>query len=171
MKRNRLLLSLVAMFILAAIIVINPIQSLAATDSEIAKVITVAPFTPLTKNNTPPKGEISSDPNYSEGFVLTKSILSGGCGISKLSSNSCGISGYTTCSPADPAVRVTLMLQVYYDYSWHNLEATSKAVTGTRVDLSKNYIVTSGYYYRVSATHQISDGSVETSQTSGLLIN
>ena len=123
------------------------------------------------KNDILPADEISGDPNYSEGFVMTRSSVAGFCSISKLSSSSLSISGYTTCSPSDPAVKITLKLQAYYDGAWHTMDTISKQQNGTRVDLSQAYTVTSGYYYRAYAIHSIADGTTTYSYTNGLLID
>lgn len=152
-----------------------PVCSLAAETIESAQVPSSA------SASTPNNSEISEDPNYSEGssghssssgiiVYAAGSSVSGGCSITKLSSSSVRISGYSVTSPTDPGLKVTLQLQAYYDGGWHTLKTSTKSVSGTRVDLSKTYDVTSGYYYRVLATHALADGTSSASQTNSVLV-
>jgi hypothetical protein len=161
-KYSKLLLTVLAIVCLLAVF---PLQGLAAGTENAA-----APQTSDNSSITPPSNEISSDPDYSEGVVLTRSTVSGGCSITRLSSSSVNISGYTICSPSDPAVQIVLNLQAYYDGAWHTLASKSKSQSGTRVDLSQNYNVTSGYYYRVYAMHSIADGSTSYSYTNSIYV-
>jgi hypothetical protein len=124
-----------------------------------------------TCNNIPPADEISSDTDYSEGFVMTRSTVGGYCSIAKRSSSSVEISGTTTCSPSAPGVKISLKLQAYYAGAWHTLATKIKVESGTSVSLSQTYNVTTGYYYRVYATHSISDGSTTYSNSNGILVN
>jgi len=153
MKKNTSFLLLMIMFIVFVI----PGQSFASNIGGI-------------ENNTPPSSQISSIPNYSAGFVIL-STIGGSCSISKLSSSSVEISGTTTCSPASPAVTITLKLQAYYNGDWQTLASISKTESGTSVSLSRTYSVTPGYYYRVYATHSVADGSKTYSYSNSILIN
>lgn len=165
MRKNHFIIVLIILTIMTMVIL--PAQAFAAD-----KIIQI-PVSESTniKNNTPPVDGVSDDLYYSEGFVITRSSVAGFCSISKLSSTSLSISGYTTCSPSDPAIKITLKLQAYYDGAWHTMDTISKQQSGTRVDLSQTYTVTSGYYYRTYAIHSIADGTTTSSYTNGLLIN
>ncbi|MHB1314209.1 MAG: hypothetical protein ACYCX2_01840 [Christensenellales bacterium] len=158
MKRNGLLFKM-ALVILVTLFCLSPLQSFAATADRIDEALVVVTVNPKTKDNTPPKEDISEDPNYGEGFSMEKTTVSGGCGITKNSSSSCTTSGYTSCFPSDPAVRVTLILQAYYDDAWHSLDSVFKSVSGTFVSESQGYSVTPGYYYRTRAIHSVADGT------------
>ena len=158
---------LVSMFILFSF----PVCSLAAEKTPTIQI-------PESVTDTiPDNSEISDNPNYAEGtsssfgtnmmIMAAGSSVSGGCSITKLSSSSVQISGYSITSPSDSGLKVTLQLQ-YYDEGWHTLVSTNKSVSGTRVDLTKTYTVTTGYYYRVYATHSLSNGTTSTSQTNGI---
>lgn len=150
--------AVVLIFIIAILMTVFPIQSFAADDTK------------TVLNNTPSSDEISTDPNYSEGFVTTRSTVSGGCSITKVSSSSLFIAGYTICSPSSPAVCVTLKLQAYYSGAWHTLASISKQQSGTRVDLSQGYSVTTGFYYRTYASHTTPGGNAAFSCTNAILI-
>jgi len=132
-------------------------------------------------DTVPDDSEISDNLDYSAGTSGTLnartlivyaagSSVSGGCSITKLSSSSVQISGYSVTSPSDPLLTITLQLQAYYNGGWHTMAAPSKSVSGTRVDLSKTYNVSSGYYYRVSATHALADGTSSTSRTNSIYV-
>jgi len=126
----------------------------------------------------PPDSDISSDPNYSEGqtsslrlmALASSTSVSGGCSISKNSATKVTISGYSVCTSSDPALSVSLTLQAYYSGAWHNMGTKVKSVSGTRVDLSATYNVSSGYYYRVIARHSLASGTSSTSQTSSIWV-
>lgn len=155
-KRRRIMFILLIVLLLCAI----PTQGLASQQlplSSSSRIIDV-----------PPKDEISENASYSEAFVLTRSGLSGGCSISG-SSNSVIISGHTSCAPANPAVKITLRLQMYYNGSWVTLASPSKQLSGTYVYLSKKFGAASGYYYRVYAIHSIS-GTTATSVSRAIFI-
>lgn len=132
-------------------------------------------------DNVPPSSDISDNPNYSEGITsamhwnctesLATSLVNGGCSITKLSSTKIKMSGYSTCTPSNPGLSVALSLQAYYNGAWHTLKTKVNTVSGTRVDLSQDYIVTSGYYYRVRGYHSLADGTSTTSYTSSILVN
>jgi hypothetical protein len=132
-----------------------------------------------TSDNIPPQSDISDDLGYSEGFasamqctesLLTRGLVNGGCSITKLSSTKLRVTGFSTCSSSNPALSVALSLQAYYNGAWHTLKTKVSTISGTRVDLSQNYIVTSGYYYRVRGYHSLADGTSTTSSTSGILV-
>ena len=152
-----------------------PVCSLAAEESETVQVPDSATAT------VPDSSEISSNLDYSEGttginsiftmsLASTSSSVSGGCSITKVSSSQVMIRGYSVTSPSNPALKVSLQLQAYYSGSWHTLVTTVKSVTGTRVELTKTYNVTSGYYYRVVAIHSLANGTSTTSRTGGILV-
>jgi hypothetical protein len=126
---------------------------------------------PKSSYNTPPKSEISVSSIYSQGIADAKGSVNGTCSISKLSSSSLSIAGITTSSASDPAVKITLQLQAYYDGAWHAMKGVSKSKSGTTVSLSQAYNVTSGYYYRTYAIHSISDGTSAYSFSGSILIN
>ena len=125
----------------------------------------------------PPDSDISSNPNYSEGQTVSMSNMllrsstsvSGGCSITENSSTQVTITGYSVCTPSDTALTVSLTLQSYYNGAWHNMGTKVKSVSGTRVDLSATYNVSSGYYYRVTASHLTSSAS-SASQSSSILV-
>lgn len=120
---------------------------------------------------TPPKSEISEDPYYSEGFSeQSRSTVTGGCTITKLSSSSVRMSGYSSTPTSDPKLKITLRLQAYYNGTWNTLSTKSKTESGTYVSLSQSYDVTPGYYYRTYAVHSLEDGTYTTSQTSGVYV-
>lgn len=134
-----------------------------------------------TNNITPPASEISEDPQYAEGFssnlltpggpmLASSTTVSGGCSITKVSSTSVTISGYSTCSASNPALSVSLSLQAYYSGSWHTLATKVRTVSGTYVSTSQGYTVTSGYYYRTYAMHWLSDGTLTTSRTGSIWV-
>lgn len=144
-----------------------PLQVLAANES----IILQPKMTSSNdSDNIPLEDEISSDPNYSEGFTMTRSSLYGKCFIQKLSSHSLKVSGYTHCMLSNSCISIKLKLQAYYDGSWHTLKMKSNSKIGTRVDLSQVYNVTSGFYYRVLAIHSNQDGTVNYTQTKGILV-
>lgn len=169
------LFRLVTVLVCTMILLAYPICSLAADEVETVQVPADA------TSSIPDSSEISDNPHYSEGTATSYdypfmgvyaagSSVSGGCSITKLSSTSVKISGHSITSPSDPGLKVTLKLQAYYDDAWHTLATTTKTESGTRVDLSKTYNVTSGYYYRVSATHALADGTSSTSQTNSFYV-
>ncbi len=146
-----------------------------------AEEITTVQIPDSVTDTVPDVSEISDNPDYSEGTTGIQKALpagiraaggsvSGGCSITRLSSSSVQISGYSVTSPADPALEITLQLQAYYNGGWHTLATTVKSVYGTRVDLTKTYNVTSGYYYRVYAIHSLADGTSSTSRTSSIWV-
>ena len=167
---------LIGMFILFSF----PVSSLAAENIPTVQI-------PESVTDTiPDASEICDDPNYSEGTsssvnpmnsansrlmtVMSSNTVSGGCSILKLTSTSVQISGYSTATLSDPGLKVTLQLQAYYNGAWHTLASTQKRTSGTQVELTKTYNVTSGYYYRVLATHSLSDGTSSTSRASSIYI-
>lgn len=124
----------------------------------------------------PPDSDISSDPSFSEGqtgsmrMMAKSTSVSGGCSITKNSSTKVTITGYSVCTSSDPALTVSLTLQAYYNGAWHNMGTKVKSVSGTRVDLSATYNVSSGYYYRVTARHSLASGTSSASQTSSIWV-
>lgn len=126
----------------------------------------------------PPDSDISSDPNYSEGqnsFLMMMALasstsVSGGCSITKNSSTQVTIAGYSICTSSDPALKISLTLQAYYNGAWHNTGTKVKSISGTRVDLSATYNVSSGYYYRVTASHSLASGTSSASLTSSIWV-
>ena len=143
-----------------------------------ADVVEAVEVPPDVTDTVPQQSEISSNPDFSQGFTniggimtMYSSTVSGGCSITKKSSTSVVISGYSVCSQSDPAIGVVLTLQAYYDGAWHNMATKSKTQPGTRVDLSATYNVTSGYYYRVSAFHSLASGVSSTSRSNSILVN
>lgn len=162
-KLQRILAILTVLVLMA-----TPLQAL-ATD----ELIIQEPEMTSSKNsdNIPPKDEISSDSNYSEGCTMTRSTLYGKCFIKKLSSTSLKASGYTTYNTAGSDVTITIKLQAYYKGAWHTLKTKFNHKVGTRVDISQQYNVTSGFYYRVIATHSAANGNAYYSNTKGILIN
>ena len=166
------------MFIAALVLTLSfPLSALAA--DETPEVVIPDNVT----NIVPPPSDISDDPNYGESpsvagrismfslrLASSNNSVDGGCSISKLSSSSVNVSGYSACSSSDPAIKVTLMLQAYYDDSWHTLATKSYSTAGTSVSLSQNYNVTSGYYYRVKSYHSIADGTGKTKYSTSILV-
>lgn len=126
----------------------------------------------------PPDSDISFDPDYSEGQTVSMSNMllrsstsvSGGYSITENSSTQVTIAGYSVCTSSDPALTVSLTLQSYYNGAWHNMGTKVKSISGTRVDLSATYNVSSGYYYRVTARHSVSSGTSSASQTSSIYV-
>ena len=175
MKSRNKFLSIIGILVCMFILFSFPICSLAAEDIPTVQI-------PDSVTDTIPDAfEISDNPNDSIGISSTLSTrtmsiyaagssVSGGCRITKLSSSSVQISGYSVTAPSDPGLKVTLQLQVYYDGRWHTSSSSYKSVSGTRVDLTRTYNVTSGYYYRVSATHALADGTSSTSRTNSIFV-
>jgi hypothetical protein len=130
---------------------------------------------------TPPAQDISSNPDFASGvtsntILYNRSLLasggeiSGGCSITMKSTTSVTIEGHSEYTVSDPALRITLHLQAYYNGAWHTLATTTKAISGTSVSLSQGYTVTSGYYYRTYARHSTADGASKTSYTSSIYV-
>lgn len=130
---------------------------------------------------TPPASDISSNPDYASGvssntlfgrraMLDSSGDLTGSCSIRKNSSTSVTISGYSNYTVSDPALRITLYLQAYYNGAWHTLATDTKSVTGTSVNLSQGYTVSSGYYYRTYAYHSTADGTSKTSHTPSIYV-
>jgi hypothetical protein len=130
---------------------------------------------------TPPAQDISSNPDFASGtsnntffynrvLLASNGEITGGCSIRKNSSTSVTIAGHSEYTVSDPAVRITLYLQAYYDGAWHTLATTTKSVSGRSVSLSQGYTVTSGYYYRTYAYHSTADGASKTSHTSSIYV-
>ncbi len=119
----------------------------------------------------PPSKDICASPDESENAALSGTVVTGKSNIIKTSSSSVIVSGFTQCTPSDPAARVVLRLQSYYDGAWHTLATKSKQQSGTRVELSQAYNVTSGFYYRTSGTHSAANGSTVYTTTAGMLVN
>lgn len=166
MYRSKLARLLVAFVLLSCIMVVCTGISYAEGGQPTAQATTV----PVSKN-IPPSSQISSDQSLSQGFAaMDLDCLTGGCRISAISSSCCNTYGYTICSPADPAVRVTIRLQAYYNGGWITLATISTAQYGTYVELSQAYNVTPGYYYRIKATHSVATGEAIASYTNGLYI-
>jgi hypothetical protein len=165
---------LIRILVCAVVLFAFPVCSLAADEAETVAVPDSAIF------SIPNAAEISDDLNYSEGATVNTfgfmSILanggsvSGGCSITKVSSSSVRIYGYSITSPSDPGLKVSLQLQAYYNEGWHTLATKGKSITGTRVELTQTYNVTSGYYYRVIATHSLADGTAATSGSSSVWV-
>ena len=170
MKKNRIYRSLF-LILLVTLFALFPITSFAADKTSLPEATLPAVSGDyVSSDNIPPKDEISADPNYSEGFSMTKTSIAGGCNISKLSSSSVNTSGYTSCAPASPSVEILLSLQAYYSGAWHTLQTRDRAVSGTYVSLSQSYSVTPGYYYRAYAMHLTADGTLTTSYTNGIYV-
>ncbi|MFZ5975624.1 MAG: hypothetical protein ACOYU3_09535 [Bacillota bacterium] len=169
MKTNKIFRSLFLVF-LVGVFAICPMTSF-ATDATDDATLPAISDEAISSNNTPPKDEISADPNYSEGFTTTRTSIAGGCSITRLDSNMVNTAGYTSCAPASPAVSVVVMLQAYYSGAWHTLQSRGRSVSGTYVNLSQAYYVTPGYYYRSYGIHQTADGTTTYSVTNGLWVN
>ena len=169
MKTSKMyFLRLLGILISSLIILSFPVSALAAEQIEAVHIPASATAT------IPDASEISENPNYSEGTTMSafsaNQSVKGGCKITKLSSSKVEISGYSVTSPAASGLEVSLQLQAYYNKEWHTLKTAGKSVTGTRVNLSKTYNVTSGYYYRVIATHSLANGASTTSKTRSIWI-
>ena len=167
MRIKRKIVSIVFVTVLALTLFIFPATSFAADKAPEATVSI------SSTDLVPPSSDISDDLNYSEDFstqLLTRTTVSGGCSITRNSSTSVTIAGYSISSSYDPALRVSLSLQAYYNGSWHTLATKVKTVSGTRVNLSQTYTVTSGYYYRVKGYHALADGTSCRTCTSGIWV-
>lgn len=179
MRTSKLLRVLVTVLILASVLAVSINISFAEGDSGMVRVL---PAPTAGSNNIPPAADISADPDISFGssqpgqarLAMTATAddaeIRGNCSITRLSSSSAGIWGDTTCYPDDPAVRVTLRIQAYYNGAWTTLASVSNSTNGDYVSISRVYNVTPGYYYRCYGVHtSIYDGTVTTC-TSGLYI-
>lgn len=165
----------VLLLFFAFVLVFCPFQAFAADDAAIVNA-TLDPA--LASANVPPSGQISGDPNYSEGFsqdssgfsIMAATSVSGGCSITKLSSSSVRCFGYSECPEYDPAIGIVIRLQAYYDGAWHTLQTKTRTIGGTYVSTSQDYSVTPGYYYRTYAIHSIANGTTDTSCTSSIYV-
>lgn len=175
MKTKKRMLSVLLVAVLMLIFFMFPMTAAAADKVEDATL----PSSP--SNNIQPPSDISENPNYAEGFtsgtqldsaiaLLSTCTVNGGCSITKNSSTSVTISGYSTCSPSDTSITASLSIQAYYNGAWHTLATKVKSASGSYVSLTQAYNVTSGYYYRVRGRHYLSDGTSKTSSTSSIWV-
>ncbi len=179
MKTTKLFRILVAVTVLVSIIAVCCNISFAEGGNAPTRAL---PAPTAGSKNIPPASDISTDPYIatasSDGgktgqmlaAVSDDAFIHGNSSISRLSSSSCRIWGDTGCWPSDPAVRVILKLQCYYDGSWHTMATISNSANGTYVQHSQVYNVTPGYYYRTFGTHTSMNAGSCSTCTNGMYI-
>jgi hypothetical protein len=165
MKRTKILSIFTAFLVLIGVFCFMNIQALAAGND----AVSVSVPQDADQGLVPPDAA-GTGTDHSEGYSMTDSTVWGACSISRTSSSSVICKGWTSCSAWDPAVKVTLKLQAYYDGGWHTLHQVSNTTSGTYVEKAQGYSVTPGYYYRTYAAHSIYDGTTTYSWTAGIYV-
>jgi len=128
---------------------------------------------PIAPEDIPPIEDIEQGhPDYSEGYTMAKSALTGYSTIRKVSSTSVSISA-TTDYPTKTTLTATAVLQWYKDGAWRDYSGgnayVSKTLNSTTVTASKTFTVTPGYYYRARGIH-IGNGGIRDSDCNGINI-